>query len=90
MELILHIGIDTVEMQGDGFEYLVTEGQKVSAGTPLIRFDRQKIKEAGHPDTIVCVITGPGTAKNIQFHTGIGAEAAVTTIVTFGQEEETK
>lgn len=89
MELILHIGIDTVQMQGDGFEYLVTEGQKVSAGTPLIRFDRQKIKEAGHPDTIVCVITGPGTAKNIQFHTGTDAEAAVTTIVTFGQEEET-
>ena len=40
MEILLHIGIDTVDMKGDGFEYLVKEGEKVSAGTPLIRFDR--------------------------------------------------
>ena len=33
-EILLHIGIDTVAMNGDGFEYLVKEGQKVSAGTP--------------------------------------------------------
>lgn len=38
MELLLHIGIDTVEMQGDGFEYLIKEGQEVKAGTPLILF----------------------------------------------------
>ena len=57
MELLLHIGIDTVEMQGDGFEYLIKEGQKVKAGTPLIRFNRQKIKEAGYSDVTVCVIT---------------------------------
>ena len=39
-EILLHIGIDTVAMKGDGFEYLVKEGQKVSAGTPLIKFDK--------------------------------------------------
>lgn len=39
-EILLHIGIDTVAMNGDGFEYLVKEGQKVSAGTPLIKFDK--------------------------------------------------
>ena len=42
-EILLHIGIDTVAMKGDGFEYLVKEGQKVSAGTPLIKFDKKKI-----------------------------------------------
>ena len=41
-EILLHIGIDTVAMKGDGFEYLVKEGQKVSAGTPLIKFDKKK------------------------------------------------
>ena len=41
-EILLHIGIDTVAMNGDGFEYLVKEGQKVSAGTPLIKFDKKR------------------------------------------------
>ena len=57
MEVLLHIGIDTVDMNGDGFEYLISEGQKVKAGTPLIRFSREKIKAAGHPDVTVCIIT---------------------------------
>lgn len=79
-EILLHIGIDTVDMKGDGFEYLVSEGQKVSEGTPLIRFDRAKIKAAGHPDTTVCIITEPGDAKNIRFLTGVRAEAGNTTV----------
>ena len=80
MELLLHVGIDTVNMQGDGFEYLVKEGQKVKEGTPLIRFDRRKIKEAGHRDVTVCVITEGSEGKNIQFHTGMVAEEKVTII----------
>ena len=56
MEVLLHIGVDTVDMKGDGFTYLVQEGQKVHAGTPLITFDRAKIKAAGHPDITVCII----------------------------------
>lgn len=71
VEVLLHIGIDTVSMDGDGFEYLVQEGQKVHAGTPLIRFDRAKIKAAGHPDVTVCIVTDEGSAQNIQFHTGM-------------------
>ena len=82
-EILLHIGIDTVDMQGDGFEYLVSEGQKVSAGTPLIRFDRAKIRAAGHPDTTVCIITEPGNAKNFQFMTGMDAEANKTIAASF-------
>lgn len=65
MEVLLHIGIDTVSMNGDGFEYLVEEGQKVRAGEPLIRFDRAKIKAAGHPDVTVCIVTEEGDAQDI-------------------------
>ena len=83
MEVLLHIGIDTVEMQGEGFQYLVTEGQKVAAGTPLIRFDRDKIKTAGHPDTTVCIITEQGDAGNIQFFTGVKGEAKETVVASF-------
>ncbi|WP_346907809.1 PTS system trehalose-specific EIIBC component [Faecalicatena orotica] len=83
MELLLHVGIDTVDMKGDGFEYLVKEGDKVRTGDPLICFDRKKIKQAGHPDTTVCIITDEGEARGIQFHTGIRAEANDTAVITF-------
>ena len=79
-EILLHIGIDTVAMKGDGFEYLVKEGQKVSAGTPLIKFDKKKISEAGYVDTIICVITEPGNMENIRFVTGIHAIEKETTV----------
>ncbi len=83
MEVLLHVGIDTVDMKGNGFKYLVSQDQKVKAGTPLIRFDRDKIKAAGHPDVTVCIITEEGNAKNIQFKTGIQAEANKTEIASF-------
>lgn len=83
MEILLHVGIDTVEMNGDGFEYLIKEGQKVKAGDPLIRFDRDKIKAAGHPDTTVCIITDEGEAKNIQFITGMDTKEKETVVATF-------
>lgn len=79
-EILLHIGIDTVAMKGDGFEYLVKEGQKVSAGTPLIKFDKKKISEAGYVDTIICVIAESGNMENVTFMTGIHAIEKETTV----------
>lgn len=81
MELLLHIGIDTVDMNGDGFAYLVKKGERVRKGTPLIRFDREKIKAAGHPEVIVCVVTEPGAAENIAMHTDMHAECGKTVIM---------
>lgn len=83
MEVLLHIGLDTVDMKGDGFEYLVQQGQKVSAGTPLVKFDRAKIKAAGHRDVTVCIISNEGNAQDIQFHTGIDVKENESTIITF-------
>ena len=83
MEVLLHIGIDTVSMNGDGFEYLVQEGQKITAGTPLIQFDRAKIKAAGHPDVTVCIISNPGDAQEIRFHTGMTVKEKETAVATF-------
>ena len=57
MEVLLHIGLDTVAMNGEGFTALVHEGDMVRPGTELIRFDQDKIKAAGHPTTIMMVIT---------------------------------
>ena len=56
-ELLIHVGIDTVGMKGDGFETLVAAGDKVAAGTPLLRFDVAKIRAAGlSPITPVIVL----------------------------------
>ena len=57
MELLIHVGVDTVNMAGDGFTCLVAEGDEVKAGQPLIRFDRQKIKAAGYSDTVAVLLT---------------------------------
>jgi len=46
-ELLIHVGIDTVSLKGDGFETLVKAGDTVTAGTPLLRFDAEKIRAAG-------------------------------------------
>lgn len=63
IEVLLHIGIDTVSMNGEGFTLLVKEGDKVSAGTPLIRFDIEKIKAAGFPATTMLIVTDSGDVK---------------------------
>jgi PTS system trehalose-specific IIC component len=81
IELLLHIGIDTVEMKGNGFEYLISEGQQVKAGTPLIRFNRKEITAAGHSDVTICVITEGCTSQQIKFNTGIMAVEKETTII---------
>ena len=65
LELLIHVGIDTVDMNGDGFQLFVDEGQKVRAGDPLIQFDPEKIRAAGHPLTTMLIVTGEGNAKNV-------------------------
>ena len=83
MELLIHVGVDTVDMNGDGFELLVKEGDKVKQGQPLIRFDPEKIKAAGHPYVTVFIVTEEGQAKNIQYLTGMEAEAGKTPVIKF-------
>ena len=83
MEILIHVGIDTVNMHGDGFEYFVKEGETVKAGAPLIRFDREKIKKAGYTDVTVFVVTEEGNASDIKMHTGMKAAAKETEILSY-------
>lgn len=59
VELIVHIGLDTIEMRGDGFEKLANQGDKVEAGQPIVRFDLEKIRAAGHDPVTPVVVTNP-------------------------------
>ena len=57
MELLIHIGIDTVDMNGKGFDVLATEGQQVKAGQPLLTFSLSEIQAADHPTTTAVLLT---------------------------------
>lgn len=57
MEVLIHVGIDTVKMHGDGFQVLVKEGDKVKAGQKLMYFDIGKIKAAGFSATTAVLLT---------------------------------
>ena len=61
VELIVHIGLDTVELKGQGFENSATEGQKVQVGTPIVRFDRTAIERLGKVMLSPVVSSGAGT-----------------------------
>ena len=56
MEVLVHVGTDTVDMSGKGFAYLVADGDKVRAGHPLLTFSRADIKEVDHEDVVVCIV----------------------------------
>ena len=66
MELLIHVGVDTVNMQGDGFECLVSEGDVVKLGQPLIRFNREKIKAAGYSDTVAVLLTNSDDLEGVE------------------------
>ncbi|HGK0169842.1 TPA: sucrose-specific PTS transporter subunit IIBC [Streptococcus pneumoniae] len=56
-EVLIHVGIDTVSMNGDGFEAKVAQGNKVKAGDVLGTFDSNKIAAAGFDDTTMVIVT---------------------------------
>lgn len=71
LELLIHVGVDTVDMKGDGFQCFVEEGQQVKAGDKLLCFDRKKIAAAGHPDIVAVLLTNAAEyGDNLTIHTG--------------------
>lgn len=81
MELLIHVGIDTVDMKGDGFVCHVAQGDNVKAGDVLLTFDPAKIAAAGHPAATVMVVSSMGSAKDLEFNLVLDAVAGQTKIV---------
>lgn len=81
IELLIHIGIDTVELNGEGFERLAEEGIKVTAGTPIIKIDREFIKSKGLSLATPVLITNPDNCKEINGLTGKNVEAGKDTVI---------
>ena len=85
IELLIHVGIDTVDMNGDGFTMFVNEGDKITTGQPLIKFSKDKIIKAGHKATTMLIITESAN-KNFEFNYDKNASAGKTTVAVWKEE----
>ncbi|WP_251862053.1 PTS glucose transporter subunit IIA [Clostridium sp. Marseille-Q2269] len=83
VEALIHVGIDTVSMNGEGFEVFVQEGDSVKEGQDLIKFDEELIKNKGFSTYTMLVITNYSDYPNMVIETGNEVKEKESVIVTF-------
>lgn len=83
LELLIHIGLETVSLEGEGFEQLVEQGTRVKAGTPLIKVDRNVILNKGLSLATPVLITNVDAAKSITPVESGDVVAGKTVVVNF-------
>ncbi|WP_160680857.1 PTS glucose transporter subunit IIA [Clostridium sp. C8-1-8] len=83
VELLVHIGIDTVSLNGEGFERLVEPGVKVKAGTPIIKIDRDFIESKGFSLITPILITNPDVIKEMNPIINKRVDAGIDTVLTY-------
>lgn len=82
VEVLVHVGIDTVTMKGEGFHGALERGTRVEAGQPLVTADLDAIRAAGHPATVLVVVTnGPKDASVEQLEGGSVVAGAAIAVV---------
>ena len=70
IEILLHVGIDTVEMKGEGFETFAEKGQQVKAGDKLLTFNNELIKAKAKTNLSVLVLTDNEIMESVEFKLG--------------------
>ena len=82
VELLIHIGIDTVELDGKGFDVHVKAGEAFRAGQPLVTFDPQIIKEAGYSNITPVLVTNGFAFTTVEGHPAdtVTTESQVITV----------
>ena len=83
LEILVHIGVDTVGLDGEGFEQLVEQGIRVKAGTPIIKIDRDFILSKGLSLATPVLVTNVDSAKSITPVTSGSVVAGDNVVVTF-------
>jgi len=83
IELLVHIGLETVKLKGEGFEQLAQAGTKVKVGTPIIKVDREFIKSKGISLITPVLITNPDNTKSITPVENIDTVAGETIILEY-------
>lgn len=66
LELLIHVGIDTVNMQGKGFAPSVAQGDTITIGQPIMEFDHAAIHAAGYDDTVLIIVTNSNLYPNME------------------------
>lgn len=66
MEILMHIGIDTVNENGNGFTCLCTKGQQVHSGDPLIKIDRAYLEGKGYDLSVIVIFTKADAYKSFE------------------------
>ncbi len=82
LDVLLHIGVDTVNMRGEGFESFVSVGQKVKAGEKIGKADVKLIEKKGYPLHSAVIITNMQEIKSMQSYTG-NAVAGKTELILY-------
>ena len=74
VELLIHIGINTVNLEGKGFSAKVVQGQAVKAGDVLVEFDHKEIKSSGYDDTIMVIVTNTDEYSSVNINANCDIE----------------
>ena len=82
-EILLHIGVDTVSLNGEGFNVIVKEGKKVKQGDKLMEFDKALIESKGFATTCILVLTNSDEYPDTNYIIGIEAVQNEKEIVIF-------
>jgi PTS system beta-glucosides-specific IIC component len=90
IEVLIHIGIDTVELEGQGFTPLVEKGQSVVQGEKLLEVDLAKVKAAGYSTETIVVVTNTDHFLDVicEQEGNIKAGEKLLTVVPFNNETE--
>lgn len=83
IEILVHIGIDTVELEGKGFVRMAVEGQKVKAGEPIIAINPQMIKENGYSLITLLLITNVSEIHEIKYNIDVSVEAGKDIVMSY-------
>ena len=74
VEILIHVGLDTVNLEGQGFDVKVSQGDRVSEGQELVRVDRSVIEQAGYPLTTPVLITNTASFASVEVVGGDSVE----------------
>ncbi len=82
-ELLLHIGIDTVSMNGKGFHLMVKEGKKVKQGDTLLKFDKALVEKNGFATDCILIVTNSDDFPDLKLQYGMDATQNKTIVCEF-------
>ena len=80
VDVLIHIGINTVELEGNSFKAHVQQGDKIKKGDLLVSFDKDFIKQQGYDPTVIFIVTEMGEKKEMEISAGKEVEVLETII----------